>query len=203
MSIDPNGCSWSSFWSKVRDWSSTILGLFNPVNKVTAAGALFVAVCQGRWGDIVSDWNNGCFNPFNQSESVALSSKVFSFYKGESVIRHSIPGASSCQIFGVIFLNEREKFNDIGIETIRHEFGHSIQERIMGLNYLTAIVIPSLITFNINPSESVYYSMPWERTADWLGGVNRGFYKRNSLGWGIVENIFGTIIIPFYFLFGF
>ena len=48
-----------------------------------------------------------------------------------------------------------------------------------------------------------YYSTPWERIADLLGGVNRGNYKKDSLQWGIVENLIGPIVIPFYFLFGF
>ena len=47
------------------------------------------------------------------------------------------------------------------------------------------------------------YSMPWERTADWLGGVNRGDYKKGSLVWGIIENLLDPIVIPFYLLFGF
>lgn len=45
--------------------------------------------------------------------------------------------------------------------------------------------------------------MPWERTADWLGGVNQGNYKKGSLVWGITENLLGPIVIPFYLLFGF
>ena len=203
MNVDTTGCSWNSFWSKVRDWASTILGFFNPVNKVAAAGTVIYAMIQGRWDDLASDWNNGCFNPFNQSEEIALNSKVFSFYKGESVIRHAIPGATSCQIFGNIFLNKSEVFNAAGIVTLRHEFGHGIQEKGMGLNYLTGIVIPSLITYKVNPDDFVYYSMPWERTADWFGGVNRGYYKKSSLKWGISEYFLGPIVIPFYFLLGF
>jgi hypothetical protein len=46
--------------------------------------------------------------------------------------------------------------------------------------------------------------MPWERTADWLGGVQRNTgYKKGSLGWGIAENIFGPVVIPIYLIFGF
>ena len=86
--VDPFGTA--SFWEGLRDWGSTILGLLNPISKITAAGTIIVAMCQGKWDELKSDWNNGCFNPFNQSEDVALKSKVFSFYKGESVIRHSI-----------------------------------------------------------------------------------------------------------------
>ena len=52
-------------------------------------------------------------------------------------------------------------------------------------------------------TSSDYYSMPWERTADWLGEVNRGNYKKGSLVWGIVENLLGPFVIPFYLLIGF
>ena len=47
--------------------------------------------------------------------------------------------------------------------------------------------------------------MPWERTADWLGGVDRGNYKDGSLIWAILENIFGPgpILMLLYFLFGY
>lgn len=44
---------------------------------------------------------------------------------------------------------------------------------------------------------------PWERTVDWLGEVNRGNYKKGSLVWGIVENLLGPFVIPFYLLIGF
>lgn len=49
-----------------------------------------------------------------------------------------------------------------------------------------------------------YYSTPWERTADLLGGVNRNSgYKKDSIGWAILENLLGPIVIPFYFIFGY
>lgn len=55
----------------------------------------------------------------------------------------------------------------------------------------------SYITYLVNFSDSVYYSMVGERTADFLGGANRTFtnggvtssYKKGSLGWFIAENI--------------
>lgn len=52
-------------------------------------------------------------------------------------------------------------------------------------------------------SEYDYYSMPWERTADWLGGASREKHKKGSLVWGIIENLFGPRIIPIYLLFGY
>ena len=66
--------------------------------------------------------------------------------------------------------------------------GHGVQERILGPAYLFTVAVPSVIYYwyyvKNNGSTRDYYSMPWERTADWLGGVNRGNYKKGSLAWG-------------------
>lgn len=206
MGYDPTG---TIDWGKIRDWFSTITGLFNGVKLLISGVALFVAICQGRWNDIQTDYNNGCFNPFNQDASIALNSKVFSFYKGEAVIRHNLSIGSSSQIFGTIFLKINVKNNPYGINTLNHEFGHGIQERFMGLGYLSRVAIPSVITYWCKVYGSSYYSMPWERTADWFGGVDRTIteskfnYKQYSLYWALAENILGIGVIPFYFLFGY
>lgn len=78
----------------------------------------------------------------------------------------------------------------------------------MGSSYLSKVAIPSAIYYNIDTANSSgslnYYSMPWERTADWLGGVQRDTgYKMGSLAWGIIENTLGPIAIPAYMLLGY
>ena len=67
---------------------------------------------------------------------------------------------------------------------MKHEFGHSIQSRMLGWFYLLVIGLPSLL-WNIidsvvvtpiigyEKSYDLYYSMPWEHWADELGGVVR------------------------------
>ena len=81
------------------------------------------------------------------------------------------------------------------------------KERLFGLAYWFNIAIPSMIYFEFGSNSDIdYYSTPWERTADWLGGIkdNRGAgYKKHSLTWAIVENLLGPIVIPFYFWFGY
>ena len=194
MYRDKNGCS----WKEVRNWTNTILGFLNTISWITALGSIVAAVIDGRWEDIKYDWNNGCFNPFNQDEEVALRSKVLSFYKGSTVVRHNKKG--TCSILGTIWIQK----NDVGPVDVRHEYGHSIQERIMGPGYYLTIAIPSVIYCLIEEgSEKDYYSMPWERTADWLGGVDRKDYKEGSLAWGIAENILGPVVILLYFIFGY
>ena len=46
--------------------------------------------------------------------------------------------------------------------------------------------------------------MPWERTADFLGGVSRqDGYKDMSLFWGFLDNSTGPAIIPLYLILGY
>ena len=91
--------------------------------------------------------------------------------------------------------------------TLNHEWGHGVQERKFGPAYFFKVFVPSVAYYwynvKVNGTSRDYYSMPWERTADWLGRVNRCNYKKGSLAWGIVENLLGPVVIPFYLLFGF
>ena len=200
MRVDPAGNSW-------YDWVNTIAGFLNPISTLTAIAALTVAVAQGRWEDIEYDFNNGYFDPFNQDENDALDARVLGFYKGSSVIRQGIDSWGACSILGTIWIGSSLKSEGFNSDDLNHEFGHSVQERLLGLAYITTIAIPSL-SYNIydrivDAGESAYYSTPWERTADFLGGVTRTDYKPNSMGWAITENILGPIVIPFYFIFGY
>ena len=200
MYYDPSGHAW---YNVLWDVLNTIAGTMNPISTLIAIGTIIVAMLNGRWNELYIDLINGCLNPYNQSEEVALKSKVLSFYKGSTVVRQDIIGY--CSAFGTIWLN-----SDNGSDDLKHEYGHSIQERIMGTAYWYKIAIPSVAYYCydvlVGGSDSDYYSMPWERTADWLGGVkgNRGVgYKQGSLGWGIAENIFGPAVIILYFLLGY
>ena len=197
MYYDPSGHAW---YNVLWDVLNTIAGTMNPISTLIAIGTIVVAMINGRWNELYNDLINGCLNPYNQSEEVALKSKVLSFYKGCTVVRQDIIGY--CSAFGTIWLNSNN-----GSDDLKHEYGHSIQERIMGTAYWYKIAIPSLINNKFGSNKNYdYYSMPWERTADWLGGVkgNRGVgYKKGSLGWGIAENIFGPAVIILYFLLGY
>jgi len=109
----------------------------------------------------------------------------------------------TCSAFGAIWSN----FDDLEVD-IMHEYGHFVQERILGAAYWPSVAIPSMLynTFT-NTDEYQYYSMPWERVADWLGGIKNNRknvgYKKGALTWGIVENVLGAAVIPFYFMFGY
>ena len=195
--IDPSGHDW---YNVLWDLANTIAGLLNPISKITALGSVIIAAINGRWSDLAYDWNEGCFDPFNQSESVVLNSKVLSFYKGSTVVRQNILGTGS--FLGTIWLNKSKE------HTLDHEYGHSIQERILGASYLINIGIPSAL-YNFydkkyNLPSIDYYSMPWERSAEFLAGINRKLgYKQYSLEWALLENSLGPVIIPFYFIYGY
>lgn len=75
--------------------------------------------------------------------------------------------------------------NNVSKGTIDHEYGHFVQEKFMTTpSYLFYVGLPSVINCKWgryrkeeSPSrEKTYYSKIWERTADWLGGVNRNNY---------------------------
>ncbi len=65
--------------------------------------------------------------------------------------------------------------------TQKHEFGHSIQSRILGPLYLPLIAIPSVICNMLSRMDNRtgkwfyrhYYDTPWEHGADLLGKVKR------------------------------
>ena len=120
------------------------------------------------------------FSINNTDEQRVYDAHYFSAYNGTLVFRHSIKGTTSCSIYGVIFLNRDT--DTIDKHTLRHEYGHSIQYRLLTDSYgsFTAaqlytfgVAIPSLINYWRNVPYEEYYSTPWERTADKLGGVNR------------------------------
>jgi len=180
MYSDPSGRSWNSFWEGVWDWTNTFLGLLNPTSKLTFESAIIVAMINGRWEELKKDWNNGCFNPLNQDASTALKANIASFYKGSTVVRQGLIG--SCSIFGTIW-NDGD-LDEIGMQ---HEWGHSIQERILGPSYYLLVGVPSAINckfgryrdpkYSYAESDIIYYSKVWERSADWLGGVSRNYYS--------------------------
>lgn len=68
----------------------------------------------------------------------------------------------------------KRKDNEDGI---KHEYGHSIQSRILGPLYLLLIGLPSLLgniyCSHFHKDSQWYYRQPWEYWADVLGGVQR------------------------------
>ena len=112
---------------------------------------------------------------------------LLAFYKREEVY-HRLNGRtyyytdemrSGISLGNYIIMNRDDREDGM-----RHEYGHSIQSRILGWFYLPVIGLPSLL-WNIidwliveprggwKRSYKIYYSMPWEAWADKLGNVRR------------------------------
>ena len=90
---------------------------------------------------------------------------------------------STRMCFGVslgkyIIIHDNPRYNDL-----KHEHGHQIQSLRLGWLYLLVIGLPSALgnlwdqIFHKNWAnylrENWYYSLPWEKNADYLGRVNR------------------------------
>jgi RHS repeat-associated protein len=165
--VDPSGLSfWSSLWDTAK----------NTVNKVVGAAKNARPahiklpppdVVDGGFAGGGSGGGGGGILEFSAEEAV-LDGGMFSFYKGVPVIK--LPRDRSFSIGIIVFGSPRSRSEDI--DTIKHEWGHTRQLKNMGLlRYLLGIAIPSSTSPVRN---SVYYSQPWEVTADLYGGVYRG-----------------------------
>ena len=110
-----------------------------------------------------------------------IYTKEKSYYKlNGRTFYYTTEMSSGISLGNIIILN---KIN-YGV-SMKHEYGHSIQSRILGPLYLIVIGLPSLFG-NIydkiahkhwSKKESVkwYYNQPWEKWADKLGHVNRNY----------------------------
>ena len=62
-------------------------------------------------------------------------------------------------------------------ETLKHEYGHTVQLETMGvLNYINDVALPSVTAWVVETIYKLpfdYHSSPWESEADNYGGVNR------------------------------
>jgi len=115
--------------------SSVPLFSFN----MTFYGAMLVA--SPFSSSVKSDMGLIKWNPFNNDAGAVASSNDISFYKGVFVFRYGKSGGGGIS-FGIIGLGRGASVN-----TVRHEYGHHKQQRLMGLALFTPIVgIPSLIS---------------------------------------------------------
>lgn len=77
------------------------------------------------------------------------------------------------------------RYDEYG-EGMKHEYGHSIDSRRFGWLYLIIIGLPSIICniydrmfhkkWKYSDACEWYYNLPWEKSADKNGGVNREAY---------------------------
>ena len=113
----------------------------------------------------------------------SLQKNGFTFYRGCLVTIADLPDEGAALSYGLIVLDEYYKYvpGDEFVEVLNHEYGHFVHFGQIGLGaYTVTTAIPSLICAglsNVSPwIRENYYSLPTERTADFLGGVYRGDY---------------------------
>ncbi len=83
---------------------------------------------------------------------------------------------------------EQPKLLDNNVVDFSWVKGFLLWERMDGtIKYMTRIVAPSVISCIANPSSKTYYSLTWERTADFFGGANRstGYYAGSEVVAGL------------------
>ncbi len=98
------------------------------------------------------------------------------FIGGEE--RHTLNGISfyyAKDFRGGISLGRYIILGDKRERSVRHEFGHCIQSRMLGPLYLIVVGLPSLIhAWLCKCDDHSYYDYWCERWADKLGGINKG-----------------------------
>ena len=109
-----------------------------------------------------------------------------STYKRVKIVR--TPTETRSFSFGLIFLGKDLKPDEFGVHTLRHEYGHIVQLKKLGVvDYTYYVVIPSLIGAATSEQGKLtvdYYSLPWEFEADIYGQVRgRGGYDAEVLEW--------------------
>jgi RHS repeat-associated protein len=158
--------------SQMRAYLGAFRNIPSSLIKITLASGAGLISGTATFDDIKNDVCNANF--FNQDENIVSNSKVFSFYKGVPVIRFSGEQASFT-ILGSIMLNRSVADEGVEVETIQHEYGHFVQESFIGTpRYIGKVAIPSLIGYATVPYDR-YFSLPWERSAEYFGGVTRNY----------------------------
>ena len=124
-------------------------------------------------------------NPSPTTAQQNLKTNGATFYKGTLVISTALPVDRTALSYGVIVMDDyyQDAPFDTFSKTINHEYGHAQHLATVGIvSYTLTTAIPSLIGAGIAESNipilsswisSNYYNLPWERIADYYGGVVR------------------------------
>ena len=184
-------------------YSFCVTHIFAPGSKSSALAQFQInAGAFGEYGQAVqekyAEVKNYVINDDIEVTETRLVNDGFAFYKGVPVFRVNAmkKGALS---FGAIFIGG-EVIDSVYFEnTLKHEYGHTVHFLQVGpVTYGITVGIPSLTfaaatTWGLFPRK-LYYDLPWERIADELGDVNRGYLPASNT-WGSIYWFF-TLIVP-------
>jgi len=122
-----------------------------------------------------------------------LTSQYVSAYRGQLVIRYSSNGRAGSFGDYMIFPRRSNMGHSRSVEVLRHEHGHFLQyQQLTSDQYYIGIGIPSFRSGGKGLSSKVYYSRPWEITADLLARIPRDFnHSQEDIdrGWRYFEYI--------------
>lgn len=136
-----------------------------------------------------------------------LTEKRISFYKGALVFMTDLsPFDGSAFSFGIVVIDDDNKGLPLAkfADLLNHEYGHL--RHMLGIGpvaYFFTTALPSLACAGICAADipivsklvdDNYFNLPWERIADYFGGVNRG--HKNS------ANTIGSLYWLYTFLVG-
>ena len=219
MRTDPNGCDWREDALRVIGGFflvSTGLGLlvgmlpafFMPGSGfiMQAGFSLFMyggfMIASVFDDNIKKDMEAIGWNPFNSDENLVLSSQKVSFYKGMPTVWMNKNEGRSGSFLGIWLYGEND------VNTIRHEWGHGIQQGIMGWGkFLLMIGLPSWQRWGGNHWQGLqnYYRRPWEAMADMFGGAgSRQNYRATTaedraiaIWYTVIATLFGPLAFVF------
>ena len=139
------------------------------------------------------------WNPFNNDATTlmgdATDGRKVSFYKGMPAVFVNHSSGRPASFLGIWISGNNSE------DSINHEWGHSIQQIIMGpLRYLLMIGLPSSGTWR-RDKWSDYHTSPWEITAEIFGGANNYSRTQAEESRGIWYLIISTLFGPFGFFF--
>ena len=218
MAVDPNGTVW---WNPFSwDWGAisrfiggvalavvgaalTIASL--PISLMTIGGgfitqagfsiAMYGGFMVGSVFDtaIKNDMDNIGWNPFNTDANLMVNSSKVSFYKGMASVWTNHSSGRAFSFMGIWLTGSGLTDDDI-----KHEWGHSIQQGILGpLKYGLYIGLPSAFEW----SSRGYYVRPWEIAADKFGGVTRFEHTKKDIIFGYLHLGIATLLGPASYLF--
>lgn len=166
---------------------------------VWALGDLIFNGGEGAWNDM----NLIGWNPFNNSAENALKANKFSWFSGVPVFMSTKMPTTGLGV--VVFMNKKDFLSDAGVKDggwflrwIPHEFGHVVQQWLMGpVKWLINIAIPSK-WFSSKTENS-----PYEITADKFSGIMMGRdpsgYSAGDVNKGWSYFWLSCVFVPFWY----
>lgn len=109
----------------------------------------------------------------------------FTFFRGAPVlILDRLQDRAFCVGLIVMGRKEYHRCRRGQAPTLEHEYGHLLQLLILGLPvYVLLFLLPSVTCYWTHCCDFCYYALPWEYTADRLGGAKRRTHAHSFLCW--------------------